>query len=141
MDRIIEFVSNHWILCTAFVIIVFLLGQDLLSGINRAFKMVQPADATLLINREDAVVLDIRDEKDFKQGHILNAIHVPIKSLEQKLNKIEKYKEKPVIVSCRTGQQSQNACGLLAKKGFQRLYNLKGGVLAWQGANLPLAKS
>ena len=141
MDRLIEFASEHWMLVSALVIILLLLSQDLLKGFNKAFQFVQPNDATRLINREDAVVLDIRDTPDFEKGHILNAVHIPVKSLEEKLKKIEKYKEKPVIVSCRTGQQSHNACSLLAKKGFQKLYNLKGGVLAWQSANLPLTKT
>lgn len=142
MDQFFEFAGTGsnpmWII--AFVVVSGLLVMDILKGFNRSFQFVQPADATRMINHENAVVLDVRDEKDYKSGHILNAIHVPMGLLEGQLGKLEKYRETPVIVCCRTGQVSQGSCTLLAKNGFAKLYNLRGGMMGWTGANLPTVK-
>jgi len=141
MDKLSQFVGDHMMLFASFVVILVLLILDIVKDITKSFQYLQPADATALINREDAVVLDIRSDKDFQSGHILNAMHVPMGLLDSKINSLEKYKEKSVIVSCRSGQTSFNACQLLAKNGFTKLYNLKGGMMAWENANLPLSKA
>ena len=101
---------------------------------------VGPADATLLINREDAIVLDVRETAEWNDGHIAGARHIAMGSLDQHLSELEKFKQRPIIVVCASGNRSSGACGKLKKAGFEKVYNLSGGVSAWAGANLPMTK-
>jgi len=103
-------------------------------------KEVSVPQAVQLINRRDAVVLDVRDASDFASGHIPNARHVPAADVGKRLKELEKLKQRPVIVSCRSGTRAAAACGVLRKNGFQEVFALKGGVLGWQQASMPLEK-
>ena len=101
---------------------------------------LSPADTVRLISHEDAVVIDLRPDGEFRNGHIVNAIHVPFDQIESRLGRLGKYRQRPVIAACRTGQQSANAARRLRSEGFERVHRLQGGMLAWQNADLPLAK-
>lgn len=96
------------------------------------------AQATLLINREDALVLDVREANEWSAGHIAGARHITLGQLGKRLSELDKFKEKPIIVICATGNRSGSACGQLKKGGFTKVFNLAGGVSAWRDANLPL---
>jgi rhodanese-related sulfurtransferase len=137
MQQLIEFTMNHWILVTAFVLVAGFLLFNMLQG-NKG--SVDPQAATDLINHQDAVVVDVRPSADFHKGHIINSISIPINSFGSQIGTLSKHKEKPIIVSCRSGAQSASACQQLRKAGFDQVYNLKGGVLAWQSANLPVTR-
>jgi len=106
------------------------------AGINR----ISVQEATLLINRQDAVVVDVRETAEWSAGHIPNARHIALGHLEKHLSEIEKFKEKPVIVVCASGNRSGAGCRILKKAGFQKIHNLGGGVHAWQDAGLPVSK-
>ena len=97
-----------------------------------------PAEATLLMNREDALVLDVRETGEWSSGHITGARHITLAQLEKRLSELDKFKEKPIIVVCATGNRSSSACGQLKKHGFDKVYSLGGGVSSWREANLPL---
>lgn len=97
-----------------------------------------PAEATLLMNREDALVLDVRETGEWGTGHITGARHITLAQLEKRLSELDKFKEKPIIVVCATGNRSSSACGQLKKHGFAKVYSLGGGVSSWREANLPL---
>jgi rhodanese-related sulfurtransferase len=140
LERLPEFFANHPGLVMGFLVIAGMLVWTLIQGAGRGVKKLSPADATQLINREDAVVLDVRTDGEFNQGHIVNAVHVPQKSVPESLGKLEKYRARPIITACRTGQLAATAGNTLRKNGFERVYNLQGGLLAWEGANLPLTK-
>lgn len=101
---------------------------------------VTPMQATLMINREDAVVLDVREAAEFAHGHIPNSRHIPLGQLEKRLTELEKLKEKPLIVNCASGNRSGAACATLRRHGFARVVNLSGGVAAWDQAGLPLTR-
>lgn len=137
MAQFVEFLTNHWMLSVAFVVLLGLLVWTSL-GYAGGVRKVSPLDATRLINSENAIVLDVRGDGEFEQGHIVNALHIPQGSLKDRLDKLEKYKARPIISTCRTGQQSATACSLLRKNGFEKVYSLSGGILAWQNASLPL---
>lgn len=98
------------------------------------------AGATLLMNREDAVVLDVRETGEWESGHIGGARHITLAQLEKRLSEIEKFKQRPVIVCCASGNRSATAVGQLKKAGFERVFNLTGGLGAWTDAGLPLTK-
>lgn len=138
MEQLIEFAGNHLLLVIAFFVILGMLAYHTASGGGKS--NIPPQLATQMINRQDAVVVDVRPMADFNQGHIVNSINIPINSFKNQIKQLEKHKNKPVIVSCRSGSQSQAACRDLRKAGFEQTYNLRGGVMAWQSANLPLTK-
>jgi len=93
-----------------------------------------------MINHDDAVIIDVRENNEYSDGHIINSIHIPLTSLKTRLNSIEKYKSQKVIVACRSGHRSSQACATLKKEGFEQVFNLSGGVMAWESASLPLIK-
>lgn len=141
MEQLIEFISNHAFLSMTFLALLtwFVIGEMKRSG--RGFNELTPMETTQLVNHSNAVLLDIREEKEKGDGTIVNSIHIPLGELESQVKKIEKHKEKPVVIYCRSGHRSSVACSKLKKLGFTSLYNLKGGVLAWQKDNLPLVKN
>ncbi|MDZ7752053.1 MAG: rhodanese-like domain-containing protein [Gammaproteobacteria bacterium] len=141
MDRVIEFSGNHLGLVSAFFVVLALLLATFLRASLQGFKSVDPMGATQLINHDDAVVVDIREPKELSEGSIINSTHIPLAKFDGSVKQLEKHKDKPVIVVCRSGSRSQVACATLTKNGFDRVYNLKGGILAWQGAGLPLKRS
>ena len=106
----------------------------------RGIKEVDCVAATQLINHKNALVLDVREESEYKAGHVLNSKLVPLGKLNERIGEMEKYRDKPVVVVCRSGARSANACALLGKQGYAEVYNLAGGMMAWQKANLPVKK-
>ena len=97
-------------------------------------------DATRLMNQGGTLVLDIRDEKEFAAGHLPRARHIPVRELAARVGEIAKFKAKPVIVTCNSGTRAGAACRLLKQSGFSTVYQLRGGLVAWQQASLPLEK-
>ena len=96
--------------------------------------------AVQLINRRDALVLDVRDKADFTAGHIPNARNIPLAELGGRLREIEKFKSRPIVVNCQSGTRSAGVCGLLGKNGFGEVFALSGGLRAWVEASLPVEK-
>jgi rhodanese-related sulfurtransferase len=101
---------------------------------------VNTLEATQLINRQDALVVDVREQAEYAQAHILNSRGLPLSQLETRAGDIEKFKDKPVIVYCATGNRSSVAAAALRKRGFTNVVNLSGGFAAWQQAGLPVQK-
>ncbi len=127
---------------------LMLVGLAVLSGVmllwplisRKGGKQVDSTEAVMKINREDAVVVDVREDAEVSRGRIPNAKHIPLGQLASRLSELEKHKGKPIIVACRSGHRSSGACGILAKNGFENVYNLSGGMIAWEQANLPVEK-
>lgn len=137
VSQLIEFVGNHWYLFVALAVIGALLAYTLIVGERGS---VDPLGATELINHKEAAVIDVRAAADFAQGHVINAVNIPMNGFKNQLAALSKFKGKPIIVNCRSGAQSASACGHLRKEGFEEVYNLKGGIMAWQAANLPVTR-
>ncbi len=137
MDQFVEFSGNHWELFMALGVILGLLTYNLLLGDKGS---VDPVGATQMINQQDALVIDVRPAADFAKGHILHARNMPMNGFSKQTGTLEKHKDKPVIICCRSGAQSSQACGMLRKQGFSDVHNLRGGILAWQNANLPVSR-
>ena len=106
----------------------------------RGIKEVDHIAAMQLINHKNALVLDVREQGEYDAGHILNSKLIPLGKLNERIGELEKYRERPIVAVCRSGQRSAVACGLLGKQGFAHAYNLNGGIVAWQKASLPLEK-
>jgi len=101
---------------------------------------VTSAQATMLINRENAVLIDVREANEYAGGHLSAARNVPAGALAERAGELEQFKDKPVILVCQTGARSSAACSSLVKLGFSRVHTLEGGIGAWTEAGLPLKK-
>lgn len=102
---------------------------------------VSPQQAVLLVNREDAIVIDVREQAEFAAGHVPNARHIPLKDIESRAAELKKFAKRPFIVVCQTGNRSAAALGALRKAGYERVFNLSGGVAAWKEAGQPLSRA
>ena len=140
MEKLIEFAGNHLVLVSLLAAITAMLIWNLLGGAVSGIKQLTPAEVTRLMNRDDAILLDIRNGNDYKKGHIINSISLPNTELAERLESLEKHKQKAVIAYCEHGNTSDKAARTLKTSGFENVYSLKGGVTAWRNANLPLTK-
>jgi GrxC family glutaredoxin len=138
MGQFTEFVVNNVVLFLALIVILVLLARTWITP--GGVKGVGPMQAVSLSNHNNAVFIDVRTDDEYRQGHILHAIHAPLGLLDSKLKEIAKFKSRPLIVYCRSGNRSGQGGAVLKKNGFDEVYNLSGGVMAWQSASLPLSK-
>ncbi len=134
-----EFIQQNIILAAAAVVSGGLL---IFMSLRRpdAKHAVNATQATMLINREDAAIIDVREPFEYVEGHLPESRNIPMDQLEQRLGDLERRKEAPVILVCQTGARSMDACKKLEGLGFTRVHNLDGGVAAWRTAGLPLRK-
>jgi rhodanese-related sulfurtransferase len=139
MEKLPEFITNHPYLFAALAAVIFFVISMELRRKGGA-RAVPAREAVQLINGEDAAVVDIRDQADYKAGHIINAKHIPPGRLAEEAGRISADKSKPVIVYCKNGMTSPEACARLKAQGFQRVYYLKGGIYGWLDESLPLEK-
>lgn len=137
MDQLIEFVGNHPFMVAAWVLtlVMFLMFER-----SKAGKSVTPAQATQLINKENAIVVDIRPKKEWSTGHITNAKHIPLSDLDRRMDELLKYKQRPIIVVCNLGQAASSATKKLKAEGFENALRLSGGMTEWKGQSLPIVK-
>lgn len=141
MDRIIEFIGNHPYMIALWVSVGALLLWNLLADSVGGIKALGPADATRLLNHEGALLLDLRAKADFDKGHILNAQHLPAADLDARLQKLKTDKDKPLLLCCANGIESQRTGKKIQQAGFERIYLIKGGISGWREANLPLTRA
>ncbi len=138
MDQLFEFIGNHPFLVGTFVVLLVLFIRN---ETQRGGQAVSPQQLVNLVNREGALVLDVRDGKEFSAGHIVDAVNIPHGALASRLSEIEKYKDKPVAIVCKMGQHAGSAGTVLRKAGFQNVSRLTGGLTEWRNQNLPVVKS
>lgn len=128
---------------------IYLVGLAIVSGAMLLYYSIRqpgggnalsPTEATLLINREDAQIVDVREPDEYASGHIPESRSIPLAKLEERAADIAKSKETPVLVVCQSGARSAGACKTLEKLGFTKVHNLNGGIAAWRTAGLPLKK-
>lgn len=135
-----QFIKDNLFIVALAVASGAMLLWPLLSRRLSGGKQVGTLEAVQKINHDDAIVIDVREPAEIAQGKIPKAKPIPLGELNGRLGELEKYKAKPIIVVCRSGNRSGSACGLLAKSGFTDVYNLAGGMIAWGQANLPVEK-
>ena len=135
-----QFISSNILPISIAIFSGIMLLWSLFGNRFRGIKEVNTSAALQLINHKNAVVLDVRESSEYDAGHVLNAKLVPLGKIKERIGELEKYKDKPIVVVCRSGNRSGTACFILGKQGFSQAYNLAGGVLAWQKAGLPLEK-
>lgn len=138
MEQFLEFLINHWALSGTFVGLLFLLLQMDAGKIVRGVEMLTPTECVQKINKDNSLLVDIRPKEQFEKGHIINSLNLSLKDLESDPKELQKYKDKPIIMICQVGQPALKAANLLQKKGFKNVLCLKGGLQAWNTAELPL---
>lgn len=137
MAQFVEFVGNNVILVGIWFALVVAL---VLHRSKTSAQAVSTQQAVMLINRKDGVILDIRDKKDHDTGHIVDSIHIPLNKLAGQLTELGAYKSRPIIVVCKMGQHSGDACKTLLNAGFSQTVRLRGGMAEWKGQNLPVVQ-
>lgn len=137
--RLPEFVTQHPWLCLLLVAIVIGLIVTELLHFSRGFKELNPAALTLIINRENALLVDLSSQQDFDKGHIPGARHVPLAQFDPESKDLAKIKDRPVVVVCKSGATSAKAAKRLLAAKFTAVYTLAGGNDAWRRADLPMA--
>lgn len=137
MSQIIEFVGNHTLLFVAFFVTLGMLIYTEYMRLTSANTQLSPFEATQKMNEGQSVFLDVRDENEYKAGHLLNARSMPVNKLAERIHEIEKYKEKDLVIYCDNGMRTSRAVSKLKKSGFTQLHTLAGGLVAWEKANLP----
>lgn len=137
-NHLIEFVVNNWVLFLALVMVVVWIALSEYTRFGRGVRMVDTNEATRLYNRENALFVDIRSEADFGKGHLPEAINVPNGNIDQRHKRLDKHKNKPVVVYCAQGMQAAKAGKQLKELGFEQVHQLRGGYAAWHEASLPI---
>ncbi len=137
MDQFFEFVVNHWILSTLFVVLLVLL---LTTESRKAGKSLSNQELVMLLNKDQAVVVDLRDKKEFGEGHITGSINIPFANLKDRAVELQKYKDKQIVLVDKMGQHTGLAGKILRAAGYQDIRRLAGGVTEWRNANMPLVK-
>jgi len=137
MALYLEFLTQQWILVAALVAVVLVL---IYHESRKAGPAVSPQKAINLVNNEQGVFVDLRDAKDFKQGHIVDALHIPAAKIDNRLSELEKYKSSPIVLVCKMGQQAGAAGKKLKANGFDQVYKMTGGMMEWGNLQLPTTK-
>jgi rhodanese-related sulfurtransferase len=135
-----EFFTNNIILFVALGIIIALIIRMEIKRATRGFKDITPAEAVMLINKEDAIMLDVRESNELALGSIRDAKHLSLSVLKQRIEELKTHTEQPVITYCKAGTRSSAACEILKKNNFSNVMSLKGGIEGWKNANLPVVK-
>jgi len=139
-EQLQAFASSSPMLSLALVGLTVALIATEIGRLFRGYKSLRPAELTTLINRDNALVVDLSANGDFEKGHIAGSRNVTPSQFDPENKMLSAVKSLPVVVVCRNGQASGTAAKRLKKAGFEQVYSLDGGVAAWQQADLPLVK-
>jgi len=140
MQAGVNFVVNNWYLFVVLAVVLALLIWPVLRQLMYGITSVGVNQALGLINRQAGVLVDVREPAEHPSGRIPNAILLPLSGLKGRLAELEKFKNRPIVLYCRSGQRSSRAAVILRKHGFASVHNLAGGILAWQAENMPMEK-
>lgn len=141
MQEYIDFFSGQPMLSLAWIVIAGILINSLIQSKISKVKSVSPAEAVSLMNKEDAIVVDVRSGEDFKKGHILGARNIPVTKIDKgSFSSIENNKTTPIIMVCDSGTRSAGAAKKLVTAGFENVSNLASGINGWTSASFPTTK-
>ncbi len=135
-----QYLESNYMMVIVFVGSGLMLLWSYFGSAIRGIKEVGTVEALQLINHKDAVIVDVREQKEYDTGHLLNSKLIPLGTLKGRIGELEKYRDHPVLMICASGQRSKIASAQLKNLGFTQAYSLIGGVVAWRKAELPLEK-
>jgi rhodanese-related sulfurtransferase len=136
----LQFLENNWPLIVVMVVSGAMLLWPMIRRYWSPIREIGAMEATQLINRRNALMLDLREPKEYEGGRVPNAVHLPQSQLASRGHELKKLTGRPVIAYCDRGQRSRMAAGALTKLGFAEVYTLRGGLRAWSEAGLPVEK-
>jgi rhodanese-related sulfurtransferase len=139
-EELLAFAGRHPMLSLGLAGLTVAIIYNEVSGLFRGFKALRPAELTALVNRDNALVVDLRPAGDFEKGHIPGSKNVQMAQFDPENKQLAAAKTLPVVLVCKTGQTAGDAAKRLKKAGFERVHVLDGGIAAWQQADLPLVK-
>ena len=131
---------NHWLLFVALLVVFAMLVMTTVQARLLGYRELKPAELVQLINRDTPLLLDVRKDDEFNGGHLSGALHIPLEQLQARHDELQAYRDRPIVVYCRSGQRSARAATALKKMNFTSLYKLAGGMLAWQNGNWPVTR-
>jgi rhodanese-related sulfurtransferase len=134
MALFLEFLTQQWILAAALSVVVIMLFMH---ETRKSGPSLSPQKAINMVNAEQGVFLDLRDVADYKKGHIVDAVHIPSGKLAERMAELEKYRNKPIILVCKMGQQASAAGKQLKGNNFEQVYKMTGGMMEWSNLQLP----
>ncbi len=140
MSQLIEFAGNHPFMVVLFIVVLILFLNTLYKEKSKAYQNVNVDQLTRLVNQQNAQVVDVRPKEAYDQGHIVNAINMPLEDITSGKAKFDKLKKKPVVVYCQIGKSSLKASQQLTDAGLEQVFNLQGGINSWISDKLPLSK-
>jgi rhodanese-related sulfurtransferase len=140
LDELLAFAGRHPYLSLGLVGLTVAIAYTEVMRLFRGYKALRPAELTSLINRDNALVIDLQPIADFEKGHIPGAKNVQMSQFDPENKLLSPAKALPVVLVCKTGQASGDAAKRLKKAGFERVYVLDGGIGGWLQADLPLVK-
>lgn len=141
MQEIMQFVGRHPVLSIAWIALLAAVIYTTFKGMTSKVKVITRGEATRLINKEDAIVVDLRQRDEFRKGHIPGAQNVlPADIKNSNFGELEKHKNQPIIVVDANGMSAQEPGNHLFKAGFEKVFVMKEGVAGWSGENLPLVR-
>lgn len=136
----LQFIASNWLLILVMIVSGAMLLWPTLQRRWSPIREIGAMEATQLINRRDALMLDLREPKEYEGGRVPNAVHVPQSQLASRGHELKRLTARPVIAYCDRGQRSRVAATALTKLGFAEVYTLRGGLRAWSEAGLPVEK-
>jgi rhodanese-related sulfurtransferase len=138
MENLGEFILNHWVLSSAFVVLSWLVLSESLNSKLSGFNAIGTAQAILLVNKQKGVFVDIRSESEFENGHIAESVNMPFTQIDEQVSVKFKDKSQPIVLVCDSGQKAKTAAKQMNKAGFTDVHVLSGGLNTWKDAKLPL---
>ncbi|MEZ5501796.1 MAG: rhodanese-like domain-containing protein [Halioglobus sp.] len=134
MALFFEFLAQQWLQATALLVLIAML---ILHEARKSGPSLSPQQAINMVNTEQGVFLDLRDAAEFRKGHIVNALNIPAAKLPERMAELDKYKERPIVLVCKMGQQSGAAGKQLKAANFGQVYKMTGGMMEWGNLQLP----
>jgi rhodanese-related sulfurtransferase len=134
MALFFEFLAQQWMLASGLLIAISLL---VMHESRKSGPSLSPQQAINLVNEQDGVFLDLRDAADYRKGHIVDAVNIPASKLPERVAELEKYKDRPIVLVCRMGQQSSAASKQLKEANYTSVYKMTGGMMEWSNLQLP----
>lgn len=139
MEEYLNFAQNNPLLVFGFIGVFGLVLWTEYSRLNRKYALLNTNETVQLLNDDNTIIVDVREDKELGSGKIKDSLHIPISNFATRVNELSKYKKNNILVYCGSGTRSTHACNILAKEGFEKISNLTGGLMAWKSANLPLS--
>ena len=129
------FLIDYWYFSVPLFFFIFLFAY---SEMNKGGKKIEPNELTRLVNKESAILIDLRKKEDYENGHIMTALNYPHQEFDNQMHELEKFKDRPIILVCDMGRNSANTGEKLKKAEFKKTFRLNGGMMTWTQENLPV---